>query len=660
MGANQPAARAREPHSLGFRRVAGFYPIACPFLHPGYHGTRDFCILGILLASISSESVCFRHGTGNGNHLLGWQGELRLPKGGFGDNHVGDIRTTTMKCRATLFLLSALLAWCPFSPAQQPEPAPVERLPAIEPGPNGTTLAALRNLMASKKAAEEERLRLKNELAKAVTAAEKEQLATKVEEKTRQRDEIRRDIETLATGVEPDGVNGAGTIPADLGAEFEDFVRPIIGELKALTAKPREIEALRSKVARQQRQIEQASRAIARLDELLAVASEQALATELRSIRQSRAEKLATAETDLKVSSLKLDEAEKNRDSIFTTAREAMAAFFRTRGRNFLTAVLAFATVWFSIRLLYRKLLKASPFLRRRDRSFSARLVDVAVQAFALVAAIFATLLVLYAASDWVLLGLTLLFLTGLGWASKQAIPLFFEQAKLMLNLGSVREGERINHNGVPWEVKRINVFTELVNPVLTGGHLRMPIRDLIPLVSRPFESKEMWFPTAEGDWVILSDGTYGRVIQQTPEWVQVIQLGGARKNYATRDFLGQNPLNLSSNFRVSTVFGIDYLHQPIATTAVPGVFRARLEEGLASLVSAEEILNIAVEFKHAGSSSLDYAILADFAGSAAPKYQKIDRLIARICVDVCNENGWRIPFTQITLHQAAVVPEQG
>jgi hypothetical protein len=281
------------------------------------------------------------------------------------------------------------------------------------------------------------------------------------------------------------------------------------------------------------------------------------------------------------------------------------------------------------------------------------RLVDVAVQAFAVVAGIFTALLVLYAASDWVLLGLALLFLAGLAWASKQALPLFFEQAKLMLNLGSVREGERLSLHGVPWEVRRINVYTDLVNPALTGGKLRLPIRDLIPLVSRPFDAKEAWFPTNEGDWVVLADETYGRVIQQTPDWVQVIQLGGARKTYATTDFLAQVPQNLSSNFRVSAVFGIDYRHQAIATGEVPACFQQRLEKGLTALVDPGEILNVAVELREAGSSSLDYAILADFAGSAAPKFQKLDRLIACICVDVCNEKGWGIPFTQITLHQA-------
>jgi hypothetical protein len=30
-----------------------------------------------------------------------------------------------------------------------------------------------------------------------------------------------------------------------------------------------------------------------------------------------------------------------------------------------------------------------------------------------------------------------------------------------------------------------------------------------------------------------------------------------------------------------------------------------------------------------------------------------IRHAIQRILVDACNDNGWEIPFTQITLHQA-------
>jgi hypothetical protein len=36
-----------------------------------------------------------------------------------------------------------------------------------------------------------------------------------------------------------------------------------------------------------------------------------------------------------------------------------------------------------------------------------------------------------------------------------------------------------------------------------------------------------------------------------------------------------------------------------------------------------------------------------------ASKLRNLERAIPRICVDVCNEQGWVIPFPQITVHQA-------
>ena len=50
---------------------------------------------------------------------------------------------------------------------------------------------------------------------------------------------------------------------------------------------------------------------------------------------------------------------------------------------------------------------------------------------------------------------------------------------------------------------------------------------------------------------------------------------------------------------------------------------------------------------------------MADFKGDAADRYEKLKRAIQRICVDVCNEKDWGIPFTQITIHQAAEASSQ-
>ena len=229
-----------------------------------------------------------------------------------------------------------------------------------------------------------------------------------------------------------------------------------------------------------------------------------------------------------------------------------------------------------------------------------------------------------------------------------------------MLNLGEVREGERVLIDGVPWRVSSLGVFTDLENPLLEGGNLRLPMRALSRLRSRPHDEAEPWFPCREGEWVILSDNTRGKVIQQTPEMVHLILLGGSRKHYLTADFLAATPEVLSSNFRVRSVFGIDYEHQKIATTEVPDFLRAAVERELLEFVKKKQIQRIKVEFREAGASSLDYAIIADMKGEVADKYEVIKRSLQKAAVDAANENGWVIPFTQITLHQASPTGEGG
>jgi hypothetical protein len=59
------------------------------------------------------------------------------------------------------------------------------------------------------------------------------------------------------------------------------------------------------------------------------------------------------------------------------------------------------------------------------------------------------------------------------------------------------------------------------------------------------------------------------------------------------------------------------------------------------------------VKFLSAAASSLDYELSADMTGESAARYRDVVRALPRIAVDACNEYGWVIPFTQITLHQA-------
>jgi hypothetical protein len=112
-------------------------------------------------------------------------------------------------------------------------------------------------------------------------------------------------------------------------------------------------------------------------------------------------------------------------------------------------------------------------------------------------------------------------------------------------------------------------------------------------------------------------------------------------------------PVNLAHNFRIKVSFGIDYAYQSIVTNQAPGIFKAKLESGILEMLAEKEHLHsINVEFEGAGPSSLDFAVLADFKGAAADRYQKLKRAISRLSVEVCNEQGWEIPFTQITVHE--------
>jgi hypothetical protein len=64
-------------------------------------------------------------------------------------------------------------------------------------------------------------------------------------------------------------------------------------------------------------------------------------------------------------------------------------------------------------------------------------------------------------------------------------------------------------------------------------------------------------------------------------------------------------------------------------------------------------LLNLRVEFAQANSSSLDIVVIADFKGELGDLYNRLRRAIQRWCVDACTENGWEIPFPQITLSGA-------
>ncbi len=61
------------------------------------------------------------------------------------------------------------------------------------------------------------------------------------------------------------------------------------------------------------------------------------------------------------------------------------------------------------------------------------------------------------------------------------------------------------------------------------------------------------------------------------------------------------------------------------------------------------------VQFKEAGASSLDLLVVTTFPGKwAITSYFAIGRTLQRIIVDACTQQGWGIPFPEITVHQGS------
>ena len=63
--------------------------------------------------------------------------------------------------------------------------------------------------------------------------------------------------------------------------------------------------------------------------------------------------------------------------------------------------------------------------------------------------------------------------------------------------------------------------------------------------------------------------------------------------------------------------------------------------------------IKIKAEFKESAASSLDLEAMADFSGRVSKDHEALEKAIQKIAVDACNDHGWVIPFTQVTVHHA-------
>lgn len=462
---------------------------------------------------------------------------------------------------------------------------------------------------------------------------------------------LNRQIGAVATGVSDEEYGSSITATFDLNAEAQALVEPFIAMLRDVTENARQIERLRRDLNEAKRRKGLADRALATLKPMRDLAKDPALIDALDQ-RRAQWEGRANAEADLSAAlKQQLDDRLSDRGATQTAAGEAASTFVKDRGVSLVMGIVAFALVFAVMRLLHR----SARWLRMRrgiKRNFYTRLSNLVFTALTPILAVTAMLTIFNMRNDWLLLGIFAVMLVALLWIGIRMIPEMIDQVTLLLNLGAVQEDERVIFDDTPYLVKRLDFYTDLENPALEGAEFTLPIKDLIGLHSRPSGPDEPWFPSLRGDWVRLADETFGQVISQSPDMVELEIPGGSRVTYTHDDYLAEKPDNLSNGFRSEIVFGLSYKHQDIATGKAMEMLKDHIREGLLTLVPEQHLLAVGCEMLEAGDNAIIYEVEADLTGAVAPLMEDVERALTRLCVDACNRFGWEIPFPQMVVHK--------
>lgn len=498
----------------------------------------------------------------------------------------------------------------------------------------------------------------RSQLGEAIRSAneqDQDDLRVQADELSNDIQQLRKTLETLAIG----GVDSSLFTPQEEEAESnwrEDIsliAQPVIDSLKELTEKPRRLKELNDSIALHQQEADTANQALQNLAPLLERDPQGELAESLQRMQKQWQGRLDDARNDIEIARFQIAELQGDK-TLLEAIIESLLDFLSGRGLTILLAILAACAMYYGVRFLmrgYRSSLadRSSPEGRTRYR-----LAAYSVQALTFLLILIAVFVVFYQRGDVLLLGLLILLIVGLALGVRNLLPRYLSEARLLLNIGPMREAERIVYRGLPWRVESINMFTVLRNPELHGV-LRIPLAEFHGMTSRP-SGKDPWFPTSRGDMILLQDQELVEVIEQNPDTVELKHRGGQITSVPSHEFYMARFTNLSrgKTFGVTGRFRIDYRHLSISTSQVPGILSTAIREAIGHSDLAEFLHDVRVELELANESSIDYWILVTCDHRAARSYQRIERLIQSACIEACSEASLGIPFPQLSLSRRA------
>ncbi len=562
--------------------------------------------------------------------------------------------------RTAFFAVLFLLVWTGFSQAQETNPDPAPDKMEVE-------LSSVEKLQKQLIQITQRKIYLGKELQK----LKRSPTTSMIEERTREIEKeltsLNSKFESLATKIQESDIQSHDQPELTWMQELQEITKPLLMALREITERPRKIESLKTWIQSLKDQIatyEVARNNVEELMELEIQLNQEPGGSELASvnpadIKKSFQEKLSALKEKYNPEYLQLDLEESKKQlnalqdadiSVIKMTSEFIRDFFQVRGRNLLIAIATFLLFWGVLSSIFWLVSHKTTLFSRLDIHYR-KVIKAAYRFLILGVGTMASIVSLYLLDDWLILSILILVFVGMALAFREFIPSLVQELRLILNLGTVREGERMIWEGIPWLVQEIGVYAVLRNARLQGGLLKLRVGELIGHHSRPLVHEEEWFPTKVDDWVFLSDETYGRVMKQTFEQV-VLECLASRRYFPTAEFLQMSPRNLSTGFRILIRFGLDYGVQSKICDDLPQLFEERLSQEFADRVAGEEpdIQSIHVQFESAEASSLNLLVSVKVDGRCADEYFSLKRKINRLLVQVCNENSLTIPFNQLTV----------
>jgi len=514
-------------------------------------------------------------------------------------------------------------------------------------------LTAASSIITSLEKVSDEINLVERELKTSKTEEQKASIATDLEKLVERKNILEQDFTLNATGIDQRNIDEKKDEKINWEEELKKIFSPVILNLKDFTEPARKIELLHGDILYYEQHLPKIQKGIEQIELLLLESQSQKIKNKLSLEKEVWVQQEKELSTKYEVAKQQLLELESRKVTPNQAIDALTSTIFSKQGKNILLAILAFFFIFIVLHLLRRLILLINPLNYIPRFKFIASLIDIILNVLIFIISILTLMVALYMAGSMMTLAIVAFILLGMLWALRNTLPLFVEQIKLLMGFGPVRQGEKVIYNGIQWLVESIGVYSYLRNPLLTGNLVRLPLKDLISMRSRPYDETESFFPCKEGDYILINHKDWRRVMTQTPERIK-FDWFEMHESMPTSTFLQQKVFNLSATpFWVGTNLYIAYEHRHEVLDEIVSQLGGFLEEEFKKLPFGEHLISPWVDFSEMTDMSLGVMAWVQVSPEAAAKYNGIKLRLTQICLRAANKYGWQVlRFHSITQHQ--------